>query len=117
MEIINPPYLGAAYYPEDWPLEQIDEDIKLMKEAGMNVMRIAEFAWSKMEPAEGLYDFDWLHLVVNKLQAADIAVIMCTPTCTPPVWLSEKYPEILFTMTDGRKAGNGIHQITLRPGP
>lgn len=96
MRSIYPPYLGAAYYPENWPMEQIDIDIASMKKAGMNVMRIAEFAWSRMEPREGEYNFKWLHLVVHKLAQAGIAVIMSTPTCTPPVWLSEQYPEILF---------------------
>jgi len=108
----SPPYLGAAYYPEDWPLEQIDEDIALMKQAGMNVMRIAEFAWSRMEPQEGVYDFDWLHLVVDKLAAAGIATIMCTPTCTPPAWLVERYPEVLFTDPHGRRAGHGGRRHT-----
>ena len=103
----KPPYLGAAYYPEDWPLEQIDDDIALMKQAGMNVMRIAEFAWSRMEPYEGKYDFDWLHLTVDKLAEAGIATIMCTPTCTPPAWLSERYPEILVVGEYGIQAQHG----------
>lgn len=97
----QPPYLGAAYYPEDWPLEQIDADIALMQQAGMNVMRIGEFAWSRMEPEEGKYDFDWLHLVVDKLGKAGLATIMGTPTCTPPVWLSSRYPEILVVGDNG----------------
>lgn len=100
MKSFQPPFLGAAYYPEDWPIEQIDADIALMKEAGMNVMRIGEFAWSRMEPKEGVFDFDWLHLVVEKLGEAGIAVIMGTPTCTPPAWLTERYPEILFVRDD-----------------
>jgi len=104
------PYLGAAYYPEDWPLEQIDRDVTLMKEAGLNVARVAEFAWSRMEPREGLYDFDWLHLAVDKLAAAGIAVIMCTPTCTPPAWLSERYPEILFVSPDGGPVRHGARR-------
>ena len=103
----TPPYLGAAYYPEDWPLEQMDEDIALMTEAGLNVARIAEFAWSTMEPREGEYDFGWLHTAVDKLAAADIATVMCTPSCTPPAWLSEKYPEILFVGRDGQTIGHG----------
>lgn len=52
-ELFKPPYLGSAYYPECWPLEQVDQDIELMLEAGLNVARIAEFAWSSMEPHEG----------------------------------------------------------------
>ena len=107
MSAFKPPYLGAAYYPEDWPLELIDEDIELMKRARCNVMRIGEFAWSRMEPQEGQYDFDWLHLVVDKLGAAGIATVMGTPTCTPPAWLSERYPEILSVGEDGRSIGHG----------
>lgn len=107
MKPSNPPFLGAAYYPEDWPLEQIDEDIRIMLDAGMNIMRIGEFAWSRMEPEEGRYDFDWLHLVVDKLGAAGISVIMGTPTCTPPAWLTEKYPEILFVRDDFGRAMHG----------
>lgn len=103
----NPPYLGAAYYPEDWPLEQIDDDIALMKQAGTNVMRIAEFAWSRMEPEEGVFVFDWLHLVVDKLSAAGIATVMCTPTCTPPAWLTQRYPETLFVDVNGKQTSHG----------
>jgi beta-galactosidase GanA len=99
--------LGAAYYPEDWPLELIDEDIELMKRARCNVMRIGEFAWSRMEPQEGQYDFDWLRLVVDKLGAAGIATVMGTPTCTPPAWLSERYPEILSVAENGRPITHG----------
>jgi beta-galactosidase GanA len=104
---VTPPYFGAAYYPEAWPVEQIDDDIALMKQAGMNVMRIGEFAWSSMEPAEGAFDFAWLHHVVDKLAAAGIGTILCTPTCTPPAWLAEKYPEILIIDDAGRQIGHG----------
>jgi len=110
MQPSRPPYLGAAYYPEDWPLEQIDADIALMKDAGTNVMRIAEFAWSRMEPEDGKYDFGWLHLTVEKLGAAGISVIMGTPTCTPPVWLTEKHPEILFVREDGLPMYHGARR-------
>jgi len=104
---IQPPYYGAAYYPEDWPLEQIDDDIALMKEAGMNVMRIGEFAWSRMEPQEGQYDFGWLHLAVEKLTAAGIGVVMGTPTCTPPAWLYERYPESIVVDHKGVRCQHG----------
>ena len=107
MNTIQPPYYGAAYYPEDWPLEQIDDDIALMKDAGMNVMRIGEFAWSRMEPREGEYDFAWLRLAVDKLTAAGIGVILGTPTCTPPAWLSERYPEILVVDHKGVRCQHG----------
>ncbi len=107
--IPHPPYLGAAYYPEDWPLEQIDADIELMLQAGMNVMRVGEFAWARMEPEEGRYDFDWLQLVVDKLAQAGIATILGTPSATPPIWLTERYPEVLqvHDAADGVRAQHG----------
>jgi beta-galactosidase GanA len=104
---IKPPYLGAAYYPEDWPAQQVDEDIRLMKEAGMKVMRIGEFAWSHMEPTEGHFDFGWLHSVVEKLGRAGIVTIMGTPTATPPIWLTSSHPEVLFQMDNGREIPHG----------
>ena len=81
-------YYGAAYYPEAWPEEDIDKDIKYMKEMNVNVVRMAEFAWAKMEPQEGVYDFEWLHKIIDKLHANGIDVILGTPTATPPAWLS-----------------------------
>ena len=105
-----PPWFGAAYYPEDWPLEQIDADIALMKQAGMNVMRIGEFAWGRMEPQEGQYDFAWLHLVVDKLGKAGIATILGTPTATPPPWLTERYPEVLFVTDMGVRNQHGARR-------
>jgi beta-galactosidase len=110
MPIPRPPYLGAAYYPEDWPLEQVDADVALMKQAGMNCMRVAEFAWYSMEPEEGCYQFDWLHIVVEKLGAAGIAVIMGTPSATPPIWLVDRYPEVLWVGDDGRPSGHGARR-------
>ncbi len=110
MASVKPPYLGAAYYPEDWPLEQIDEDIALMKKAGMNVMRVGEFAWSRMEPEEGRFDFSWLHLAVDKLGKAGIATIMGTPTCTPPIWLVTKHPEVLVVGEDGVRQQHGARR-------
>ena len=107
---IKPPYLGAAYYPEDWPLSQVDEDIALMKQAGMNVMRMGEFAWARMEPQEGQYDFDWLHTAVRKLAKAGIATILGTPTPTPPAWLTERYPESLVMSEHGVRAQHGARR-------
>ena len=103
-------YYGAAYYPEVWSDAEMDSDIVRMKELKMNVMRIAEFSWSKMEPSEGKYDFVWLHKIVDKLHANGIDVIMCTPTATPPVWLGEKYPQIYQTSENGIKLTHGARR-------
>lgn len=105
-----PPYLGAAYYPEDWPEEKEDEDIALMEKAGVTAVRLGEFAWSSMEPEDGVFEFEWLHRVMKKLGKADIAVILCTPTCTPPAWLSKKHPEILIMDDNGVRAQHGARR-------
>ena len=99
--------LGANYYPEDWDADLIDSDIEKMKECGFNVVRIAEFAWKKMEPSEGNYSFEWLHNVVDKMKAAGIGVIMGTPTATPPSWLIKKYPDIAMLSRDGIRTSHG----------
>ena len=110
MNRFKPPYLGAAYYPEAWPPEQVDEDIRLMLKAGLNVMRVAEFAWSSMEPEEGRLELGWLCRVVEKLGQAGIATMMCTPSCTPPAWLTQKYPEVLVVDHEGRAAQHGYRR-------
>lgn len=103
-------YYGAAYYPEVWPESEIDNDIKSMKELNMNVMRIGEFAWSRMEPKKGVYDFAWLHRVIEKLHANGIDVILGTPTATPPVWLAEKHPEIFQIDENGIRLTHGARR-------
>ncbi len=104
------PWLGAAYYPEDWPEELMAEDIRLMREAGMNVMRVGEFAWSRMEPREGEYDLAWLHRVVERLHEAGIATILCTPSATPPAWFTSSHPDALMLRADGRRAQHGARR-------
>lgn len=101
------PFLGCAYYPEDWDESEIPYDISKMKEAGITCARIGEFAWKKMEPHEGEYDFAWLHKVVDALSEAGIAVIMGTPTATPPHWLLKKYPDIPLLHENGIRASHG----------
>ncbi|MCK5739517.1 beta-galactosidase [bacterium] len=103
-------YQSAAYYPELWPLDQIDNDIQRMQTAGLNAVRITEFAWSRMEPEEGKYDFEWLQLTLDKLHAAGIGAILCTPTPTPPAWLTEKHPEMLFVNRDDKTMIHGARR-------
>ncbi len=101
------PFLGCAYYPEDWDESEIDHDIKMMKEAGITCARIGEFAWRKMEPKRGEYNFAWLHNVVNKLAENGISVILGTPTATPPIWLGTEHPDVFVTHTDGNQEKHG----------
>jgi beta-galactosidase len=102
----NALFHGAAWYPELWR-DRMDEDLRLMRAAGINLVRVAEFAWSSLEPAPGRYDWAWLDEAFAKCQAAGIAVILGTPSCTPPLWLTRWYPETLRVDVDGRPFGHG----------
>lgn len=96
-------YVGAAYYPEMWEESEVDKDIVRCKEYGINTLRVGEFAWGKMEPTEGKFDFAWLLKVVDKLHAAGIYTVMCTPTVTPPRWLLDKYEETRMVGVDQKR--------------
>jgi beta-galactosidase len=100
-------YFGVDYYPEHWPEERWPEDARLMAEAGINVVRLAEFAWSKMEPQEGRYDFDWLDRAISILASRDIRIILGTPTASAPPWLMSQYPDAFLVREDGRQATFG----------
>jgi beta-galactosidase len=93
--------LGTCYYPEHWDRALWKDDLRRMKENGIEVIRIAEFAWSKFEPVEGAYTFDFFDDFMEYARAADMGVIFCTPTATPPAWLTEAYPEVLNARIDG----------------
>lgn len=105
--LVKPPYLGVAYYPEDWDSSFMQKDIAMMKEAGINVARIGEFAWSRMEREEGFFAFDWLHTVIDELAKAGIATVLGTPTATPPVWLGRKFPGIFREFESGMVKNHG----------
>ncbi len=94
-------YIGAAYYPEMWDECEVDKDIARCKQLGIDVLRVGEFAWGKMEPREGVFEFDWLLSVVDKLYANGIYTVMCTPTATPPRWMLDKYNEMRRTAANG----------------
>lgn len=100
-------YLGCAYYPEYWGVERVPTDAALMQDAGVNIVRIGEFAWSRMEPEEGRFTLDWLHQTVDILGQHGINVLMCTPTATPPAWLTCTYPDTLLMKPDGRRLEHG----------
>jgi beta-galactosidase len=93
---------GVAYYDEYMPYDRLSEDIKMMKEAGINVVRIAESTWSTMEPQEGVYDLSHIDRVLNGMYKAGIGVIIGTPTYAVPTWLVKKYPDILAVTSRGR---------------
>ena len=100
-------YMGVAWYPEQWPEAQWDQDLDLMQKAGINVIRIGEFAWSRMEPEEGHYDFDWLEHAVDIAAKHGIYTVLGTPTDAPPAWLTRKYPDVLRVDANGQRAEHG----------
>jgi beta-galactosidase len=102
--------LGAAWYPEQWPESRWDEDLRLMEEAHITFARVGEFAWSRMEPSEGQFDFDWLERAIAKAAQHHVAIVLGTPTAAPPAWLTQKYPDTLRIDTDGRRAVHGNRQ-------
>ena len=102
--------LGVCYYPEHWPEELWADDLARMKEAGLTVIRIAEFAWNKFEPREGTYTFEFFDRFMKLVETTDMKVIFCTPTATPPAWLTEKYPEVLNATMDGTLYRHGMRR-------
>lgn len=94
-------YFGAAYYDEYMPVSRVEEDMRLMKAAGMNVIRIAESTWSTWEPRDGEFDFSKLHRVLRGAEKYGISVIVGTPTYAIPPWMAKKYPDILAETHNG----------------
>lgn len=101
---------GVCYYPELWPAEDVDRDITEMKALGINLIRIGEFTWSSMEPEEGKISTRFFRDVMDKFHAAGISVVFCTPTPTPPVWLTHGHPDRLFVNADGERLIHGARQ-------
>jgi len=103
--------LGVCYYPEHWPEAQWADDAKRMAELGLRWVRIAEFAWSRIEPEPGRFDWGWLDRAVETLANAGLKIVMCTLTATPPKWLVDRHPDILAHGLDGqpRRFGSRRH--------
>lgn len=110
-DLTRGPDLGVCYYPEQWPEAKWAEDAARMVALGLKWVRIAEFAWVKIEPESGRFDWGWLDRAVGTLGAAGLKVILCTPTAAPPKWLVDRYPDILPVAEDGsvRKFGARRH--------
>ena len=94
-------YYGVQYYPEQWPELRWELDAQMMQRAGVNTVRMGEFAWSAYEPREGEIHFDWMDRAIHLLNQHGIQVIMCTCSRTPPPWVFTHYPGVLNTREDG----------------
>lgn len=104
----NQMQVGVVYYPEQWDAARWEADIKQMAEAGVTVVRLAEFAWCRMEPAPGQFTFEWLDEVIDLFAQHKIAVILCTPTNTPPRWLTDQHPDVLPIQANGMTTHAGV---------
>ncbi|MCI5935073.1 MAG: beta-galactosidase, partial [Lachnospiraceae bacterium] len=103
---------GGDYNPEQW-LDRpdiLEEDIRLMKKAGMTSATLGVFSWSVYEPREGEYHFDWLIEIMDRLYENGIYTILSTPSGGKPVWLAKKYQEVLRVGKDGRREHQGIRE-------
>ena len=102
--------LGAPHYPEHVDESYWERDAERMAAAGFNTVRMGEFAWHIFEPREGQFDFDHFDRAIAVLGRHGIKTIMCTPTATPPRWLTVHYPEVLRIDANGRQASHGSRQ-------
>ena len=96
---------GGDYNPDQW-LDRpdiLEEDIKMMKKAGVNTATVGVFSWSALEPQEGNFQFGWLHDIMDKLYENGIYTVLATPTGARPAWMDEKYPSVLRVEKDGRR--------------
>lgn len=102
--------LGVCYYPEHWDSSLWAQDLDRMLEAGLGTVRIGEFAWNLIEPAEGVYTYTFFDNFLDLALEKGMQVIFCTPTATPPAWLTEKYPEVLNADREGNLYQHGARR-------
>jgi beta-galactosidase len=102
--------IGVYYYPEAWPSDQWARDIANIKKLNMEFVHMGEFAWAFIEPEDGRFDFDWLDRNVQLSADQGLKVVLCTPSPTPPVWLTQKYPEVCMVDAHGRRMVHGTRE-------
>ncbi len=100
-------YFGGDYNPDQWPQEIWQDDMRLFKKAGVNMVTLPVFSWAKLQPEEDRYTFEWLDDIMDRLHENGLAVCLATSTAAQPAWMSKKYPEILPVDFDGRKRKHG----------
>ncbi|MCW6003639.1 beta-galactosidase [Micromonospora sp. CPCC 205371] len=98
---------GGDYTPEQWPEPVWHEDVRLMREAGVNLVSVGIFAWALLEPAPGEYDFGWLDRIIAMLHDGGIAVNLATPTAAPPAWFFRRHPQARQVTREGQVLGGG----------
>ena len=101
---------GGDWNPEQWPEETWEQDVALMREAGVNRVSLGIFSWSLLEPVEGVFEFGWLDRAMDLLAVNGIRANLATPTASPPPWFADTYPEALPVDADGRRLYHGSRQ-------
>ena len=109
--------IGIDYYPEHWDRSMWEEDAARMETLGVHVVRIGEFAWSRLEPRDGEFDFGWLDDAIEALTRHNMKIILGTPTNCAPMWLYQDHPDTLRWERDGRPTGTGMrgHRCMVSP--
>ncbi|NOV03598.1 beta-galactosidase [Paenibacillus planticolens] len=100
-------YYGGDYNPDQWPEEVWQEDMRLFKLAGINIVTLPVFSWAKLQPSEDTYDFEWLDKIIDTVSKEGIFLCLATSTAAQPAWMSRLYPEVLPVDIDGRKRTHG----------
>ena len=103
---------GAAYYSEYMPYERLEQDVKLMQQAGISVVRMGESSWGLWEPEDGRFEYAWMDRVIDRMHNAGIKVILGTPTYSVPAWMYKEHPEIFITRFGGQTITFGYRQNT-----
>src|SRR5207302_2355392 len=101
---------GGDYNPDQWPEDVWPEDVRLMREAGVNLVSLGIFSWSRLQPGPDEFDFEWLDQVMHLLSEGGIKVDLATATASPPPWLTHQHPEMLPMLADGGRLWPGARQ-------
>ena len=103
-------YIGVDYYPEHWPQARWETDAQLMQKAGLNIVRMGEFAWVNFEPEEGRFEFGWLDQALATLHRHGISAILGTPTAAMPAWVQKQYPDVMAVEKNGQRLVWGVRR-------
>ena len=102
--------IGVHYYPEQFPENEWEKDFQAMGKFGFQYVHFGGFAWGKLEPDEGKFEFAWLDKAVEMAAKNGLKVVLCTPSAAPPIWVTEKYPEVCVQSADGEIQRHGSKQ-------
>ena len=107
--------IGVDYYPEQWERSLWQEDAALMAKKGVKLVRLGDLSWSRLEPSEGQFDFQWLDEAISAISRHAIGIVLCVPTSSPPLWMYETYPDIVRVGADGVRSDIGSDRCINAP--